>query len=119
MFLEKIHTAFHLFLESSKKFTRSEKEHIHILFEKDIIKKIFNFAIIFFFWSFIAVWIDSLLFSKGIIHGVHEMMFHFDQFFPVIIFSLTNAVLKYIFIYFYLGKLNIIKPEDKFSIRRN
>jgi len=101
--IENFKKSFFAFLRRDDKLTKKEKDEIEKLFHNKIIETVFSVSVYLVIWSFFVTFINTNLIARGTIRS----LLHFNilgSFLPSFIFILINAVVKFLFIFFYTKK---------------
>ena len=103
MISDKFSQSFYLFVENNKKLSRTQKDEVIFTFKNKTIQTIFSVSIYLILWSFCAAFIDTFLVTRGFVFTFLDYAF-LSSFLPSLLFIITNASIKFIFIYSYTKK---------------
>lgn len=94
---------FQRFIDEDKDLTEKEQELALEKFQNPFYRKIFRAALILLIWSSVGLFIDSFIIGGSSI-AVIMKGFDIKYLLPTLIFSITNWIIKVVFIYYFLEK---------------
>ena len=101
MTYKRLYKSFQKFIDQDEHFTESQQDQILESFKNERNKNIFRLSIILLIWSFFGITIDSFIIGGSAIAVIMQGL-SWRYLLPTIIFSITNYIIKAIFVKWYL-----------------